>query len=49
MRNNIMSTIIFGITSGIVVAAAGTSILDEPLKAIALIVVVNVAHVFTKD
>lgn len=42
-----MKGIVFGATSGVVVAVAGASLSEEPLKTIALIATLCIAHAFT--
>jgi CDP-diglyceride synthetase len=39
---------LFGIVAGLVVALAGSSISEQPIKTIALIVVLCLTHVYTK-
>lgn len=39
-----MSAGIYGLLAGLVVAAAGTSVIDEPIKGVLLITVLCVAH-----
>jgi len=39
---------LFGIVAGLVVALAGSSINEQPIKTIVLIVVLCLTHVYTK-
>ena len=44
-----MKKFVFGGAAGLVVSIAGTSIVDEPVKTIALIFAICLAHQFTME
>ena len=43
-----MNTAIFGVVVGVALSVAGSSLIDEPIKTVSLIIAVVVAHGITK-
>ncbi len=44
-----MRTIVFAFTTGVALGVAGASIFDEPVKTVALIFAICLAHQFTME